>query len=154
MKTKGKSIEQLNRTLKDELTAINQYFMHARILKHWGLNKLNDQEYGYSIEAMKHADSLMNRILFLEGLPNLQDIGKLLIGEDVKEILKNDTSLLKEHIERLLDAVAQCESDNDYVSRDHLEVILHNHEEQLDWLETQLSLIDEVGLENYLQSQM
>ena len=154
MKTKGKSIEQLNRTLKDELTAINQYFMHARMLKHWGLNKLNDKEYDYSIEAMKHADSLINRILFLEGLPNLQDLGKLLIGEDVKEILKNDTSLLKEHIERLLDAVAQCESDNDYVSRDHLEVILHNHEEQLDWLETQLSLIDEVGLENYLQSQM
>ena len=154
MKTKGKSIEQLNRTLKDELTAINQYFMHARMLKHWGLNKLNDQEYGYSIEAMKHADSLMNRILFLEGLPNLQDIGKLLIGEDVKEILKNDMSLLTEHTERLLDAVAQCESDNDYVTREHFEVILHNHEEQLDWLETQLSLIDDVGLENYLQSQM
>lgn len=154
MKTKGKSIEQLNRTLKDELTAINQYFMHARMLKHWGLNKLNEQEYGYSIEAMKHADSLINRILFLEGLPNLQDIGKLLIGEDVKEILKNDLALLKEHVDRLLKAIAQCESDNDFVSREHFEVILHNHEEQLDWLETQLSLIDDVGLENYLQSQM
>lgn len=154
MKTKGKSVEHLNRVLKDELTAINQYFMHARMLRHWGLNKLDKQEYRYSIEAMKHADSLMNRILFLEGLPNLQDIGKILIGEDAKEILNNDLTLLKEHVDRLLKAIAQCESDNDFVSREHFEAILHNHEEQLDWLETQLSLIEDLGRKNYLQAQM
>jgi bacterioferritin len=147
-------IEHLNRALKNELTAINQYFLHSRMLKDWGLNKLGDYEFGESVDEMKHADSLIERTLFLEGLPNVQDLGKIRIGENVPEILRCDLDLELDAIPDLGAAIAYCEAHKDYVSRDLFEGILKSEEEHVDFLETQLDLIDKMGLENYLQSQI
>lgn len=154
MKGDAKVIEYLNRALKNELTAINQYFLHARMFKNWGLGKLDAHEYGESVDEMKHADQLIERILFLEGLPNLQDLGKLLIGENVHEIIRCDLQLERAAMPDLKDAIAYCESCGDYVSRELFESILASEEQHVDWLETQLQLIDTIGLQNYVQSQM
>ena len=147
-------IAHLNKILRNELTAINQYFLHSRMLKDWGLSRLGDHEYEESIDEMKHADRLIERILFLEGLPNLQDLGKLMIGQDVKEILECDLKLEEGAMPDLRDAITHCENVRDYVSREILEDILQSEEEHVDWLETNLELIRRVGIGNYQQSQM
>jgi bacterioferritin len=144
----------LNKALMNELTAISQYFLHARMYKNWGLEKLNAKEYEESIDEMKHADQLIERILFLEGLPNLQNLGKLMIGETVEEMLRGDMVIEQEAIPLLREAIAHCESVSDYVSRDLFSSILDSEEDHLDWLETQLELIDRVGIQNYQQSMM
>ena len=147
-------IDYLNEVLKNELTAINQYFLHAKILADRGFKKLAKKEKHESIEEMEHADWLMERILFLEGLPNLQDLGKILIGETVEEILECDLEQEMIAIPLLREAIAFCEDQSDYVSRELFEKILENEEEHVDWIETQTSLIKDTGLQNYLQSQM
>jgi bacterioferritin len=146
-------IEHLNRVLKNELTAINQYFLHSRIYKDWGMVKLADHEHAESIDEMKHADQLIERTLFLEGLPNMQNLGKLRIGEDVAEMLQCDLDLELEALPDLKAAIAYCETHKDYVSRDIFDSILTSEEEHVDWLETQIGLVEKMGLPNYIQSQ-
>lgn len=155
MKGDKKVIEFLNKALKNELTAINQYFLHSRMLHDWGVSKLGDKEYKESIEEMEHADWLIQRVLFLGGLPNLQDLGKLMIGESVQEILECDLKLENEAIPLLREAMEHCESVRDYVSRDLFGKILQNEEEHVDFIETQFELIERIGIERYtlLQSE-
>ena len=154
MRGDSKVIEFLNLALKNELTSVNQYFLHARMLGNWGLRKVEKHEYDESIDEMKHADKLCKRILFLEGLPNLQDLGKLYIGENVKEILECDLKRECEAHPMYKDAIAYCESVRDYVTRDLLTEIQKGEEEHIDWIEEQLGLIGKVGIQNYSQSQM
>lgn len=154
MKGEKKVIQYLNKILTNELTAINQYFLHARMFENWGLKKLYEHERNHSIDEMKHADKLIERTLFLEGLPNLQELNKLLIGENAHEALKCDLKLEQAARPPLLEAIAHCESVDDYVSRELLEDILDGEEDHINWLETQLDLVEKVGLQNYLQSQM
>ena len=154
MKGDAQAIAHLQAQLKNELTAINQYFVHYRMLKHWGLDKLAKKEYEESIGEMKHADRLMDRIFMLDGLPNLQDLGKLLVGEDVPEILACDLKLETAAQATIKDGIEHCEKVRDYVSRDLLQDILDDTEEHIDFLETQIELLEKVGLQNYLQSQM
>jgi bacterioferritin len=153
MKGDATVIEHLNRVLKNELTAINQYFLHSRMFKDWGLTKLGEKEFEESVDEMKHADTLIERVLFLDGLPNLQDLGKLRVGETVPEMLQCDLDLELDAIPDLRAAIAYCESHKDYVSRDLFDGILNAEEEHVDWLETQLELIDKMGFENYLLGQ-
>ena len=154
MKGDLRVIEFLNCVLRNELTAINQYFLHSRMFKDWGLEGLGDYEFQESVDEMKHADQLIERILFLEGLPNVQDIGKLRIGEHTLEMLECDLALEMEAIPDLREAIDYSESCKDYVSRDLFDSILESEEEHVDWLETQLDLIVKVGIENYQQSQI
>ena len=154
MKGDPKVIEHLNRALYNELIAINQYFLHAKMFKNWGLKELAAHEHHESIDEMKHADRLIERILFLDGLPNLQNLGKLFIGENPQEALECDLKLEYLAVPDLKAAIAHCEQVQDYVSRELFESILESEEEHIDWLETQLTLINQVGIQNYLQSQM
>ena len=149
-----KVIGHLNTVLKNELTAINQYFLHAKMLDDWGLKKMGKMEMEESVDEMKHADSIIERILFLEGLPNLQDLGKLMIGQNVKEMLECDLALEMIAIPDLRAAIVDCEACGDFGSRDLFNHILMSEEEHVDWLETQLGLIEKTGIENYLQTQM
>jgi bacterioferritin len=151
MQGDAKVIEILNKVLGNELVAINQYFLHSRIYGNWGLKELEKHEYDESIDEMKHADNLIKRILFLQGLPNLQHLGKLMIGENLQEILSCDLKLEQKALPDLKSGIAYCESVGDYITRELLEAILEEH---IDWLETQLSLIDRIGLPNYQQSKM
>jgi len=153
MKGDATVIEHLNKVIKNELTAINQYFLHSRMYKDWGMAKLAKHEFEESVDEMKHADQLVERVLFLEGLPNLQDLGKLRIGENVQEMLQCDLDLELDAIPDLRAAIAYCEAHKDYVSRDLFESILDSEEEHVDWLETQLGLIEKMGVENYVQNQ-
>ena len=154
MKGDPNIIKLLNSQLTNELTAINQYFLHARMYRHWGFEKLGKKEYDESIEEMKHADKLIDRILMLDGLPNLQVLHKLMIGESTPEMIKADLKLEQMSQQNLKDAITACETSADYVSRDVLREILDDTEEHIEWAETQLDLIDKVGLQNYLQTQM
>lgn len=154
MKGDSKVIGFLNKVLSNELIAINQYFLHSRMYKDWGLKELAEHEYEESIDEMKHADALIERILFLEGIPNMQDLGKLFIGENTEEMIKCDLKLEMMAIPDLREAIAYCESVSDFVSRDLFADILESEEEHVDWLETQLGLIEKVGVQNYQQSKM
>lgn len=153
MKGDKQVIAHLNVVLRNELTAINQYFLHSRMLIDWGVQKLGDYDYKESIEEMQHADNLIQRILFLGGLPNLQDLGKLYIGQTVKEILECDLKLEMEALPSLKEAIAHCESCSDYVSRQLFQAILDDEEEHVDFLETQFTMIEQQGIENYIQLQ-
>ncbi len=154
MKGDVKVIEHLNKVLYNELIAINQYFLHAKMFKNWGLKALADYEHHESIDEMKHADRLIERILFLDGLPNLQNLGKLMIGENPREVMECDLKLEYAALPDLKNGIAYCEQVADYVTRELFESILESEEEHIDWIETQLSLMDRVGVENYLQSKM
>ncbi|MCB5160634.1 bacterioferritin [Marinomonas algarum] len=154
MKGSPQVISILNKVLTNELTSINQFFLHARIFKNWGLEALNAKSYKKSIKDMKQADELINRILFLEGLPNLQQLGKLQIGEDTQEILQCDFNVVSEQVAELRDAISLCESEDDYVSRELLKDILEYEENYIDWIETQLLLVETLGIENYQQKMM
>ena len=148
MKGDARLNQALNEVLKESLTAINQYFLHARMLGDWGFDSLEKRDYDASIHAMKESDRLIKRILFLEGLPNLQDLGKLLIGEDVSEVIKNDLDMETRINESLKKAIKQCEQASDYISREHLQALLEHKEERIDWGETQLALIEKLGIQN------
>ena len=154
MKGKKEIIDALNSVLANELTAINQYFLHARMLEDWGLAKIGKQEYKASIDEMKHADDLIKRILFLEGLPNLQKLNALKIGQNVEEIISSDLAVEHSAVAELKTFIALCEKEDDFVTRDLFCSILDSEEEHIDWLETQQGLIDKVGVENYMQSQI
>lgn len=154
MKGDKQVIEHLNRVLGNELVSINQYFLHARMFRDWGYKSLGEHEYEESIDEMKHADKLVERILFLEGLPNLQELGQLNIGEHPAECLRCDLKLEQRAVSDLRAAIAHCESEGDYTSRGLLAGILDNEEEHVDWLETQLALVDKLGEQNWLQSQV
>ncbi len=154
MKGDSQIIAGLNAVLANELVAINQYFLHARMFKNWGLDGLNKADYKVSIQKMKNADKIIERVLFLEGLPNLQDLGRLRIGEDTAEIIQANMDFELEALKPLKDTIAKCEEKTDFISRNLLESILEEQEEQIDWLETQQHLIANAGMENYLQSQL
>ncbi|HJT05995.1 MAG TPA: bacterioferritin [Stellaceae bacterium] len=153
MQGDAKVLQHLNTVLKNELTAINQYFLHARMLRHWGVGKLGKHEYDESIDEMKHADRLIDRILFLEGIPNLQDLDKLLIGEEVQEILECDLKLERKGVGDLKAAIADCEKVKDYATRELLAEILESEEQGIDFIESQLVLIQKIGVQNYIQLQ-